>query len=421
MLGSSNSGRTTASPASGPNAWAVATPRLSSTTGEGLIWASPSYSATMRGQSVSSATRARAWQAAIAACSAYGPVVPPELLDPLDAGEPAADQRLVPTGAVLVEQQHRLAVRAGAGVEARRLDLDQGQQPQRLGVVRGQPGQHPAQPQRLGAQVGARPLAPAGRRVALVEDQVHDLAYGVQPGRALLRPGQLEPDVRGGQGPLGPDDALGDRRLGRQEGAGDVLGAEAAHQLQGERGAGVRRQDRVAGHEDQPEQVLGQVAVDDLVEVVLQALRGGRGHLAVLAPLGVAPADPVDGQEVRGPVQPGRRVVRHPVLAPLLDRRDEGVLGQLLGGVQVADEAGEPSDDARRLDRHRVARVWSSACRPGAVRQGLRTRPRGVRRPAPSRPAARTCGRARPPRPASRPRGSRSPRSAPSPRRTGRR
>ena len=57
---------------------------------------------------------------------------------------------------------------------------------------------------------------------------------------------------------------------GSEERPGDVVGAQAADQLEGERGARVRRQDRVAGHEDQPEQVVGQVAVDDLVEVVLR-------------------------------------------------------------------------------------------------------------------------------------------------------
>ncbi len=48
---------------------------------------------------------------------------------------------------------------------------------------------------------------------------------------------------------------------------------QAADQLEGQRRARVRRQDRVAGHEDQPEQVVGQVTVDDLVEVVLERVR----------------------------------------------------------------------------------------------------------------------------------------------------
>ena len=47
--------------------------RLSSTTGDGASSASASYSAAIRTQSVSSTLPARAWQAAIDACSPYGP------------------------------------------------------------------------------------------------------------------------------------------------------------------------------------------------------------------------------------------------------------------------------------------------------------------------------------------------------------
>ena len=71
---------------------------------------------------------------------------------------------------------------------------------------------------------------------------------------------------------------------------------------------------------------------------------------SVLGALGVAPTDPVDGQEPGGRVQPGRRVVGYAVLPPLLEGRDEGVLGQLLGGVEVADLARQAGDDPRRLD-----------------------------------------------------------------------
>ena len=81
--------------------------------------------------------------------------------------------------------------------------------------------------------------------------------------------------------------------------------------------------------------------------------------------------------------------------------------------------------------RHKVATVASmfaafmavvavAESGPGAT-GGPRPRRRDVRRPAPSRRGGRTCGRARQPRRASRPRGWRSRRSAPWPRRRGRR
>ena len=71
------------------------------------------------------------------------------------------------------------------------------------------------------------------------------------------------------ESPFGPHHALGDGRSGYEEGTGDVLGREAADQLQGESRARIRGQDRVGGHEDQAEEVVREVTVDELGEVVL--------------------------------------------------------------------------------------------------------------------------------------------------------
>jgi hypothetical protein len=66
----------------------------------------------MRTQSVSAAVRARAWQAAMAACSAYGPSAP---VSSSARREAASDEDVVPAPAVLVEQQDRVAGRADPG------------------------------------------------------------------------------------------------------------------------------------------------------------------------------------------------------------------------------------------------------------------------------------------------------------------
>jgi hypothetical protein len=42
---------------------------------------------------------------------------------------------------------------------------------------------------------------------------------------------------------FGADDALGDRRFGHQEGAGDLLGRQAAEQPERERSARLRQRD----------------------------------------------------------------------------------------------------------------------------------------------------------------------------------
>ena len=61
---------------------------------------------------------------------------PAELFDPLDVRQAALDQQAVPSAAVLVEQQYRLAVRSSPGPQPGGLELDQREQAQRLGVGR---------------------------------------------------------------------------------------------------------------------------------------------------------------------------------------------------------------------------------------------------------------------------------------------
>jgi hypothetical protein len=71
-------------------------------------------------------------------------------------GRPAAaDRGLVPAGAVLLLEQDRLAVGAEAGREAGGGELEQREQPVRLRLIRGEPGQHPGQPLGLGREVEA--------------------------------------------------------------------------------------------------------------------------------------------------------------------------------------------------------------------------------------------------------------------------
>ena len=113
----------------------------------------------MRSQSVSAATRARAWQAAIAACSAYGPSAPGAALGALERREPAAHEHPVPARAVLVEQQDGLAGRADAGAQARGLQLHQRDEAVHLRLGGQQLGEDAAEPQRLLDQLRPDPVA----------------------------------------------------------------------------------------------------------------------------------------------------------------------------------------------------------------------------------------------------------------------
>ena len=48
--------------------------------------------------------------------------------------------------------------------------------------------------------------------------------------------------------------------------------------------------------------------------------------------------------------EPGARLVGNALVRPLLERRDERVVRQLLGDADVAHDAREPGDELRPLD-----------------------------------------------------------------------
>ena len=129
------------------------------------------------------------------------------------------------------------------------------------GFARSELGQDAAEAERVLAERRSHPVVAGGRRVALVEDEVDHLEHRRQAGGALGPARDLEGDARLGEGPLGPDDALGDRRLRHQEGARDLLGRQAAEQAQRERDARLGREHRMAGREDEAQQVVADVIV----------------------------------------------------------------------------------------------------------------------------------------------------------------
>ena len=156
---------TSSSPAAGPKAMPTATARLSSTTGDGDTCASASYSATMRGQSVSSARAGTGMAGGDGGLQRVGPERPAALraqgLGTLQRQQAAADQQPVPAAAVLLHQQHRSALRIDARRGARGLQFHQRDQAVHLGLARRQFGQHAAQAQRLAGQRRAHPVAAA--------------------------------------------------------------------------------------------------------------------------------------------------------------------------------------------------------------------------------------------------------------------
>ncbi len=282
-----------------------------------------------------------------------------EFPGPRQGGQAPVDQQPVPAGAVLVQQEDRLAGRPAAGGEPGGLDLHQRDQPVHLGLGRGELGQHAAQAQGLVTEGGARPFLARRGRVALVEDEIDHLQDRTHPGRAFRRVRALERHLGGGQRLLGPDDALGDGRLRDEIGPGDLGRGQPAEQAQGQRDPGRHGQDRVARREDQPQQVVVDVVGDRPVEIRAGALprRQGLPDLSVLAlQFAVAP-ELVDGAALGHGHQPGPRVARDTGPGPLLQRGDHRVLGEFLGQPHVARVVRQPGDQTGPLHPdHRVDR-----------------------------------------------------------------
>lgn len=110
----------------------------------------------------------------------------------------------------------------------------------------------------------------------------------------------------------------------------------------------------MARREDEPQEVVADVVVDHGGERLL-ALGGGErlpglelmAELLVLAPEHLAAPEHVDRAVLRGRHEPGARIVRDAGGRPLLERRDERVLGELLGRVEVAHHARQASNQLR--------------------------------------------------------------------------
>ena len=291
----------------------------------------------------------------------------------------APDQQLVPTAAVLVEQQHGFAVLAHARVQARGLDLHQRHQPVHLGFARRQRGQHAAQPQRFLAQRRPHPIIAAGGRIAFVEHQVDHAQHAGQAFLQRVAAGHFERHVGFGQRALGAHDALRHRRLRREERACDLVRGQAAQQAQRQCDPRVHRQHRVARDERQPQQVVVDVVVQRVLVAaaafVLDVFQFPR-EFFVLAFEQLQAAQAVDRAALGGGHQPRPRIVRHAVTGPGLQRGDQRVLRQFFGQVQVAQHAGKAGDHARRFDApDGIDRAMGGRCRGHGVHQTTALRP----------------------------------------------
>jgi hypothetical protein len=109
----------------------------------------------------------------------------------------------------------------------------------------------------------------------------------------------------------------------------------------------------MAAGEDQRQQVVA----DPVVELRVEVGRAHRHHDPEVARerllLALKPriaAEHVDRAVLGRGHEPGARVVRDARLGPRLERREERLLGQVLGEADVAHHARQPGDQPARLD-----------------------------------------------------------------------
>ena len=277
-----------------------------------------SYHDTTAAQSVSSQVGARAWHAAIAACTTYLSGV----VGVRRSASPSSE-----TASAIWARSHRArswsasSTTPSGPVRVRRRESSRrpsASRPMATGVVRLEPVEEAGQPDGLVDESLAHQVVARRGGVALVE---HEVDGGQDPGPPV---GQLV--VRrhpvgdpGGRDLLaGAHEPLGHRRFGDQQRPGDLGDGEPAQGAEGERHLGLERQARVAAGEHQAQQVVvhdrGRDVVVLLGPVGLQVVQPcvcHRSHL--LRASGDLAAQQVHRPAAGGQAQPRDGVVGHPV------------------------------------------------------------------------------------------------------------
>ena len=275
---------------------------------------------------------------------------PPAPQRGLQDSDALADLRRVPQRTVLVLQRHQVAASVQPRGAARVVQQHQRQQAGRLRFVGHQPGQHPGQPDRLGAEILPDQVRPGRGRITLVEQQVEHAEHAWRAFRQQVRRGDPVRDPRVLDLLLGPDQPLGHRRLAGQERPGDLRRGQPGQRAQGQRDPGLERQRRVAAGEHQPQPVVGNAAVVGLGLVGCGI--GRQGHGGDLPEFGGSdrlPAQHVDGAVTGGRGQPRARPAGDAVFRPPLQGHRERVLRAFLGEVPVAGGPDQRRDDPAPL------------------------------------------------------------------------
>ncbi len=251
----------------------------------------------------------------------------------------------MPERPVLLVQRDEVARGRRARVAPGIVEEHQREEAKHLRPVRQQRVEQPREADRLRAQAGTHKLVAGSRGVALVEDQIDHGKHGCEALRERLGRRDAVRYTRVADLALHAHEPLRHRRLGDEEGAGDLGGREATERAQCERNLRFGRDGGVATREDEAQTVVDDVAtLRGLLGEALLALQQ-RAEGLQLAGEALVATDAVDGAIACGGGQPGGRVLRHALARPVLERPREGVLQGVLREVEVAAGADQRGED----------------------------------------------------------------------------
>ncbi len=252
------------------------------------------------------------------------------------------DHPRIPRRRVLIGERHVVAARAAPRAAPGLRMQHQRQQAERLGLLRQQRGDEPAEPNAFGGEVAAAAVGAGGIRPAFREHGIDRFEHGIEPlaelgalGHAERNAGLLDLLLRAHQ-------PLAHRGRRKQERRADRRGVEAEHGLQDQ-----RRPDRgidrgVGASEHQRQALVGNLHLGGRRNFQLLGdqpqMAGGR-RTARPASRRIDPLAPRHGD------QPSLRIFGNAAHRPIRERRREGVGQGVLGSRDVAGADREEGDE----------------------------------------------------------------------------
>ena len=244
----------------------------------------------------------------------------------------------IPHTAILVLQQHRLAIGIKPRRQPRLLQQHKGRQTHDLRLGLEQAQQQPREADRLVAQRRSRRII-AGA-VAFVEQQIEHRRHHTQPLRALHRTGRLERHIGPRDTLLGAGNPLFHGSLAHQEGARDLGHRQAGDNAQRQRNLLGCRQVGMTADEQQPQHIVAILrAVQplhqrgfDIIQVRDHVIRRQHRVACFLA-------HAIQRRIAAHQNKPRRGITRRAVFRPVLQRAQTGFLIGLFRPVHVAEIA----------------------------------------------------------------------------------